>query len=137
MRNNIINESNKYYKFNFENGHTFKELKEKKIYELDYNKAYDLAVVENKMLSISAYLGVYDNEFGLTYSIHSSKNYDVDFENVLYEKIDIEKIKTKNELKKIMIEKSKCFYNENREMIELLSKELDIQYQEYEENQEL
>ncbi len=120
-RNYIMNYSN----FKMCNGHTFEEIKEKDIEELDYEKAHDLADVENTEYCISAYLGVYNNEFELTYSIHSKKDFDNNFENVKSELIDIDKISDIQELEKIMKKKLGIFLVENIDQIEEVSKELD------------
>lgn len=120
-RNYIMN----YSKFEMCNGHTFKEIKEKCIEELDYEKAHDLVNVENTKYGISVYLGVYNNEFELTYSIHSKKDFDNNFENVKSELINIEEINDIQELERIMKKKLGIFLVENIEQIEQMSKELD------------
>lgn len=127
-RNYIMNYSN----FKMCNGHTFEEIKEKSIEELDYEKAHDLADVENTKYCISVYLGVYDNKFELTYSIHSKKNFDNNFENVESELIDIDKISNIQELERIMKRRLGLFLIKNIEQIEKLSKELDEDYTENE-----
>lgn len=114
-----------YSKFTMCNGHTFEEIKEKDIEELDYEKAHDLADVENTKYCISAYLGVYNNEFELTYSIHSKKDFDNNFENVKAELINIDQISDIQELEKIMKKKLGIFLVENIGQIEEVSKELD------------
>lgn len=120
-RNYIMN----YSDFKMCNGHTFEEIKEKGIEELDYEKAHDLADVENTKYCISVYLGVYDNKFELTYSIHSKKDFDNNLENIKSEVIDIDKINSIQELERIMKHKLGVFLVENIEQIEKLSKELD------------
>lgn len=88
--------------------------------------------MENTEYCISAYLGVYNNEFELTYSIHSKKDFDNNFENVKSELIDIEKISNIQELEKIMKKKLGIFLVENIAQIEQLSKELDKDFVENE-----
>lgn len=120
-RNYIMNYSN----FKMCNGHTFEEIKEKSIEELDYEKAHDLAYVENIKYGISVYLGVYDDKFDLTYSIHSKKNFYDDLENITSEEINIDKINDIQELEKVMKMKLGVFLVENLEQIKKLSKKLD------------
>lgn len=120
-RNYIMNYSN----FKMCNGHTFEEIKEKNIEELDYEKAHDLAYVENIKYGISVYLGVYDDKFDLTYSIHSKKNFYDDLENITSEEINIDKINDIQELEKVMKMKLGVFLVENLEQIKKLSKKLD------------
>lgn len=123
-RNYIMNHSN----FKMCNGHTFEEIKEKSIEELDYEKAHDLAYVENIKYGISVYLGVYDNKFDLTFSIHSKKNFYDDLENITSEEINIDKINNIQELEKVMKMKLGVFLVENLEQIKKLSKKLDKEY---------
>lgn len=113
--------------FNFMlcNNHTFKEIKETSIEELDYEKAHDLATVENRDAHVSVYLGVYDNEFELTYSVHSKDDFDGNFENTIVEPIDLKDIKSEKELKELMESKLQNFYNSKLEIIEELSQRLD------------
>lgn len=120
-RNYIMNYSN----FKMCNGHTFEEIKEKSIEELDYEKAHDLAYVENIKYGISVYLGVYDDKFDLTYSIDSKKNFYDDLENITSEEINIDKINNMQELEKVMKMKLGVFLVENLEQIKKLSKKLD------------
>lgn len=120
-RNYIMNYSN----FKMCNGHTFEEIKEKSIEELDYEKAHDLAYVENIKYGISVYLGVYDDKFDLTYSIDSKKNFYDDLENITSEEINIDKINNIQELEKVMKMKLGVFLVENLEQIKKLSKKLD------------
>lgn len=128
--------------FNFMmcNNHTFNEIKETSIEELDYEKAHDLATVENRDAHVSVYLGVYDNEFELTYSVHSKEDFDGNFENTIAEQISIKDIKSEKELKELMESKLENFYNSKLEVIEELSQRLDedrtVEQEESEEMEE-
>ncbi len=115
------------YEFNFCNGHTFEELKEKSIEDLDYEKVHDLAIVENRNAHISACLGVYDNKFQLTFSIHGQENFDENFINLkaIPVEVSIKDIKNKEELEDVMKSKLKDFYNKSSGNIEILSRKLD------------
>lgn len=121
----------KEFKINFNfmlcNNHTFEEIKETPIEKLDYEKAHDLAFIENKDAHVSAYLGVYDNEFQLTFSIHSQNDFDNNFMNLraIPNKINIKDIKDKEELESVMKSMLIDFYNNSSENIEILSKRLD------------
>ncbi len=115
------------YNFMFCNNHTFEEIKETPIENLDYEKAHDLAFIENREAHVSAYLGVYDNEFLLTFSIHSQEDFDNNFMNLkaIPDKISIKDIKNKDELETIMRSMLADFYNKSSKNIEILSKRLD------------
>lgn len=133
VKNNIYNDS----KFRLCNNHSFKEIKEKDIDELDYEKAFDLATVENERYSVSAYLGVYDGKFDLTYSIHGKNDFDKVFDNDSSEEIDMKKIDNIEELEKIMKVKLAEYFIENREYIENYSNKLDeLEIIEIEEDEE-
>lgn len=119
----------KEFKINFNfmlcNKHTFEEIKETSVDELDYEKAHDLAFIENKETHTSAYLGVYDDEFQLTYSVHNQNDFDNNYENILVEPINMNNIKSENQLKEIMESMLDNFYNTRSELIEELSKKLN------------
>ncbi len=125
------------FKFMFCNNHTFKELKEKTIDNLDYEKAHDLAIIENKETHTSAYLGVYDNQFQLTYSVHSQNDFDNNYENIIADPINIKDIKSEKELKDLMESKLNDFYNSRKEYIETLSLKLNEENMEEQEDEEL
>lgn len=114
------------FNFMFCNNHTFREIKNENIEKLDYEKAYDLAVIENREKRISAYLGVYNNEFELTYSVHSKSNFDSNLENIEAELIDISKINSEKELKDTMIAMTENFFKEKDKLIETLSNKLNV-----------
>jgi len=120
-KNNIFN-------FMLCNNHTFEDIKNKNIEELDYEKAYDLAVIENREKSISAYLGVYNDEFELTYSVHSKNDFDSNLENVAAELIDIAKINSEKELKDTMIAMTNNYFKDKEKIIETLSNRLNEDY---------
>lgn len=107
------------------NGHTFEEIKEGNMNELDYNKAYDLALLEDERHSISAYLGVYNDEFELTYSIHGKNDFNRVYDNSDAEYIDMDNINSIIELEKVMKTKLAEYFIENREYIEDYSRKLD------------
>lgn len=111
--------------FMFCNNHTFEEIKETSIDDLDYEKAHDLAFIENKETHTSAYLGVYDNCFQLTYNVHSQNDFDNNYENIIVEPINMSDIKCEEELKEIMKNRLNDFYNSRSEFVEALSKKLD------------
>lgn len=121
QKEDIINTS----KFYLANNHTFEEIKKSNIEDLDYEKAYDLAVIENKEYNISTYLGVYESNYYLTFSVHSSKSYDIYFENTLTQKLDITKINSKEELEENMKKALSEFYNKAKVGIEKRIEELD------------
>jgi len=126
------------FNFMFCNNHTFKELKEKTINNLDYGKAHNLAFIENRETHVSAYLGVYDNQFQLTYSVHSKNDFDNNYENILADPLEIKDIENEEELKSLMQSKLENFYNSRTELIETLSKKLDEENtEEQEESEEL
>lgn len=107
------------------NGHTFEEIKDGNMAELDYNKAHDLALLEDERHSVSAYLGVYDGDFDLTYSIHGKKDFNRVYDNSDAEHIDMNNIKSVGELEKVMKVKLAEYFIENREYIEDYSRKLD------------
>lgn len=107
------------------NGHTFEEIKEKNINELDYNKAHDLALLEDEIHSVSVYLGVYDEKFALTYSIHGKNDFNRVYDNSSFDYIDMNNINSIEELKKEMKTRLAEYFIENREYIEDYSKKLD------------
>ena len=119
---------NNNFNFMFCNNHTFEDIKNKNIEELDYEKAYDLAVIENREKSISAYLGVYNDEFELTYSVHSKNDFDSNLENVAVELIDIAKINSEKELKDTMIAMTNNYFKDKEKIIETLSNRLNEDY---------
>ena len=87
--------------FHFDNNHNFTEIKNTNIDKLDYEIAHDLASVECTEMNISAYLGVYNNQFELTFNIHNKNDFN-DFDNITATVLDLEKIKTQKELENIM-----------------------------------
>lgn len=132
----------KEFKINFNfmlcNNHTFEEIKETPIEKLDYEKAHDLAFVENRETHVSAYLGVYDNQIQLTYSVHSKTDFDNNYENILADPLEMKDIENEEELKNLMQSKLENFYNSKTELIETLSKKLDEENtEEQEESEEL
>lgn len=134
VRNNIKTNSNVI----FCNNHSFEEIKNKNIEELDYEKAHDLLYAESRSANISVYLGVYDNKFQLTYSVHSRNDFDNNYENVLSEEINIDKIKDEKELKNIVIDKLDKFFIDKNKLIYTLSIDLDKENnEEQEESEEL
>ena len=134
IRYNIKNNSN----INFCNNHSFEEIKNKNIDGLDYEKAHDLLYAENRSAHISVYLGVYDDKFQLTYSVHGTKEFDNNYQNVLSEEIDLDKIKDEKELKNIVIDKLDKFFIDTNKLIYTLSIDLDKENNvEQEESEEL
>lgn len=115
------------YNFMFCNNHTFEEIKEATIGDLDYEKAHDLAIIENREALVSAYLGVYDNKFQVTFSIHSQTDFDNNFMNLraVADIINMKDINNKEELENLMKSMLNDFYNNSSENIEILSKRLD------------
>lgn len=113
------------FNFMFCNNHTFEEIKNENIEKLDYEKAYDLAVIENREKRISAYLGVYNNEFELTYSVHSKNDFDSNLENTEAEFIDMTKINSEKELKDTMISMTNNYFKDKDKLIETLSNRLN------------
>ena len=120
VKSNIYDNS----KFELCNNHSFEEIKEGNMEGLDYEKAHDLASLEIKSYSISAYLGVYNGEFTLTYSIHDKNNFYDILENSYAETIDMKNISNVKELEKLMKDKLADYFINNREYIEEYSKEL-------------
>lgn len=116
------------FNFMFCNNHTFEEIKKESVEELDYEKAYDLAVIENREKNISAYLGVYNNEFELTYSVHSKSDFDSNLENIEAELIDMTKINSEKELKDTMIAMTNNYFKDKEKLIESLSNRLNEGY---------
>lgn len=116
------------FNFMFCNNHTFEEIKKESVEELDYEKAYDLAVIENREKNISAYLGVYNNEFELTYSVHSKSDFDSNLENIAAELMDITKINSEKELKDTMIAMTNNYFKDKEKLIESLSNRLNEGY---------
>lgn len=112
-------------KFMLCNNHSFEEIKNSNISELAYEKTHDLAFLKDVQHSISAYLGVYDNKFYLTYSVHGKNNFDITFDNIKAEIIDINKINSLNELEMKMKQMMGLFFINNRDYIEKYSMELD------------
>lgn len=126
------------FKFMFCNNHTFEEIKETPIDDLKYEEAHNLAFIENRETHVSAYLGVYDNEFQLTYSVHSQNDFDNNYENILVEPINMNNIKSKEQLKETMKSMLNNFYNSRSELIEESSRKLDEKNtEEQEETEEL
>lgn len=127
------------FKFTFCNGHTFDEIKSKNKSELEYEKAHDLAFVENRDAHSSAYLGVYDGKFVVTYSVHSTKDFDKIFENTIIEYIDMNAIKNEEQLKGTLKSMLLKYYQGRDEVIDKLAEKLDedINVIEQAENEEL
>lgn len=125
------------YNFMFCNNHTFEEIKETPIEKLDYEKTHDLAVIENRETQLSAYLGVYDNKFQLTYSVHSQNDFDNNYENVSVESINMNNIESEMQLQETMKSMLNNFYNSRSELIEALSKKLNEENTEEQETEEL
>lgn len=132
----------KEFKVNFSfmlcNNHTFEEIKKRTVEDLDYKKAHDLAFIENRETHTSAYLGVYDNQIQLTYSVHSQNNFDSIYENIASESININNIKSENDLERVMKSMLENFCHSRSEFIEELSKKLNEENtEEQEESEEL
>ena len=127
------------FKFTFCNGHTFDDIKNKSKSDLEYEKAHDLAFVENRDAHSSAYLGVYDGKFVVTYSVHSTKDFDKIFENTIIEYIDMNSIKNEEQLKETLKSMLLKYYQGRDEVIEKLAVKLDedINILEQDENEEL
>ena len=127
------------FKFTFCNGHTFDDIKNKSKSELEYEKAHDLAFVENRDAHSSAYLGVYDGRFVVTYSVHSTKDFDKVFENTIIEYIDMNSIRNEEQLKGTLKSMLLKYYQGRDEVIEKLAEKLDedINIMEQDENEEL
>lgn len=127
------------FKFTLCNGHTFDDIKNKSKSELEYEKAHDLAFVENRDIHSSAYLGVYDGKFVVTYSVHSTKDFDKIFENTIIEYIDMNTIKSEEQLKETLKSMLLKYYQGRDEVIDKLAKKLDedINVMEQGENEEL
>lgn len=127
------------FKFTFCNGHTFDEIKNKSKTELEYEKAHDLFFVENRDAHSSAYLGVYDGKFVVTYSVHSTKDFDKIFENTIIEYIDMNAIKNEEQLKETLKSMLLKYYQGRDEVIDKLAEKLDedINVIEQAENEEL
>ncbi len=137
LTKNVRSAINTRSKFKLCNGHSFEEIKEGNMDKLDYNRAYDLACIEDEIHSISVYLGVYDEEFNLTYSIHSKKDFNDIWENSDAEVIEIKNLNSVDELEKFMKDKLAEYFIENREYIEKYSNELDeSEMQEIDEEEE-
>lgn len=124
IEDNLIKDDNGYI-FEFDNGMTFDTLKKEPIESLDYEIKHDLASVYNEGACVSVYLGVYDNEFTLTFSIHSNQDYYGDFENMDCLIISLEDITTEEQLKNLMVQELKNFSLNYKEKIELYSKEIE------------
>lgn len=128
----IYKEFNKNIEFYFCNGHCIDEIKEGNVEDLSYEKAHDLANIENKKYNISAYLGVYDDEFQLTYCIHNKDDFENEFDNVMVDKLDISKIKDERDLEKTMINMLQNFYITQ---YEILNEEFNINTKNEEESE--
>lgn len=127
------------FNFMFCNNHTLETIKETPIEELDYEKAHDLAFIENREAHVSAYLGVYDNEFQITINVHSQKDFDNNYMNLraISEKINIKDLKNKEDLETLMRTMLADFYYKCSKNIEILSKRLDEDEIKQEETEEL
>ena len=131
------------YQFMFCNNYTLEKIKTTSIEYLDYEKAHDLAIIENREAHVSAYLGVYDNKFQLTYSIHSKNDYDNNFVNLkaIPDEINIKDITTEQELEDAMKLLLRDFYNVSSIQIEEMAEKLNedkgnIEQDETEESEE-
>jgi hypothetical protein len=62
--------------------HDLEYLRNASIEELDYEKHHDLACIEDRQRGISLYLGVYDDEFCVTLSLHNKEDFDDECENM-------------------------------------------------------
>ena len=116
--------NNNTVKFEFNNSFTFNKIKETPIKKLEYNKSHDLASIYNESYSVSAYLGVYDRKYTLTYSVHDKEDFNNNLENICEEIVDFNKINTQQELEIFMKESLDIFIEIHKDIINKVAYDL-------------